>query len=236
MTNTLVIEVEALVKRYGGMRPLRVQALRVKPGDTLVISGLDAGAAETFVHLVSGASVPDEGAVRVEGVDTRDISTDTEWLSSLDRFGIVTHRAVFIEGLPVAANLALPLTLSVDPMSAEIRAQVEVLADIVDIPRARLDEKMGAVTAAERLRVHLARAFAPNPRLLLLEHPTAMLESQQDREAFGVVLQRAARARGIGFLALSEDPHFGAASGAARLKLNPASGALGKAGGWWPFS
>ena len=61
-----------------------------------------------FVHLVTGASVPDEGAVKVAGRDTRDIATDTEWLTSLDRFGIVTHRAVLLDGMSVAANLALP--------------------------------------------------------------------------------------------------------------------------------
>ena len=49
------------------------------------------------MHLVTGAAVPDEGAVVVAGRDTRDIATDTEWLASLDRFGIVTDRAVLLD-------------------------------------------------------------------------------------------------------------------------------------------
>ena len=56
----------------------------------MTLSGLDAHAAEMFMHLITGASVPDEGAVVVAGHDTRTIATDTEWLASLDRFGIVT--------------------------------------------------------------------------------------------------------------------------------------------------
>jgi hypothetical protein len=72
--------------------------------------------------------------------------------------------------------------------------------------------------------------------MLLLEHPTATLESTADREAFGAALKSAAATRGIGFVALSEDPHFGAACGAVRLKLNGGSGALGRTGGWWPWS
>ena len=82
-----------------------------------------------FVHLVTGAALPDEGHVRVAGRDTREIATDTEWLKSLDRFGIVTHRAVLLDGLSVAANLALPLTVSIDPMPDDVRMRVERLAN-----------------------------------------------------------------------------------------------------------
>jgi hypothetical protein len=48
-----------------------------------------------FVHLVTGAALPDEGVVSIAGRDTRAISTDTEWLRSLDQFGIrhATSRA-----------------------------------------------------------------------------------------------------------------------------------------------
>ena len=41
----------------------------------------------------------------VAGRRTSEIATDTEWLSSLDRFGIVTHRAILLDSLSVAAKV-----------------------------------------------------------------------------------------------------------------------------------
>ena len=231
-----LIELRGVVKKYGGLRPLRVQQFTAHGSDTVILSGFDAGAAETFVHLVSGATVPDEGAVLIEGADTREIATDTEWLASLDRFGIVTHRAVFIEGLAVAANMALPLTLSIDPMADDTRAQIESLAELVQIAATRLDVAVGTLTPAERLRVHLARALAPRPRMILLEHPTASLGGESERVAFAHVLRHAASTRQTGFVALTADREFAAASGGTRLKLNAATGDVSRGERWWPWT
>ena len=54
-------------KQYHGLRPLRLRDLSVETGDRVAISGLDQGAAEVLVNLVTGASVPDEGEVLVAG-------------------------------------------------------------------------------------------------------------------------------------------------------------------------
>jgi len=228
-----LIEIHDVVKQYGGAVPLRIRRFDARAKDAIVLSGLDAAAAETFVHLVSGASVPDEGTIRVAGVDTRAIATDADWLTSLDQFGIVTHRAVFIEALPVAANMALPLTVAIDPMAVGTRAEVERLARLVQLPQPRLDVPINALTAAERLRVHLARAFAPKPAILLLERPTAQLTMAGDGAAFGRALKEAASKSSCGFVALSDDAEFARNSGATRLKLDAATGRVSRAGRWW---
>ena len=49
--------------------------------------GVDGGAAEVLVNLVTGASVADRGVVRVLGRSNADIVDGDEWLASLDRFG-----------------------------------------------------------------------------------------------------------------------------------------------------
>ena len=229
---TPLIAISGVLKHYPALRPLRISALTVAAADRLVLSGFDAAAAEVFIHLVTGASLPDEGEVRIDGRSTRDILTDTEWLVSLDRFGIVTHRAVLIDAIPIAHNLALPLTLSIDPMPAEIRARVEDIAQTAGLEVARIDEPAKTLTNAERLRVHLARAMANQPALVLLEHPTAPLKERAESEAFGLTLRNAASKRGFGFLALSEDEAFAAACDGEKLRLKPATGAIGKKR-WW---
>lgn len=228
-----LIDIEGVTRQYGGLRPLRVRRLMVGAQDRIALAGLDVPAAETLVHLITGASVPDEGVVRIDGRDTREIATDTEWLSSLDRFGMVTRRAVLIGSLPIEQNLALPLTLSIDPMAPGVRATVEQLADQVGLARARLTAAASTLSAEELVRVHLARAMATRPSLLLLEHPTAGVDDAASREALGRTLRAATEAIGIGWLAVTTDPDFVRGSGARQLTLKPATGEITGDGSWW---
>jgi ABC-type lipoprotein export system ATPase subunit len=227
-----LLEIAGLVKQHVGPVPLRIANLTIGEGDRVTLSGLDAYAAEIFMHLITGASVPDEGAVVVAGHDTRSIATDTEWLSSLDRFGIVTLRAVLLEKMTIAANLALPLTVAIDPLSATTRAEVEALAREVGLPQARLDQEAASLSAVERVRVHLARALALAPRLLLLEHPTAGIKDQAASADLGATLRRAADARGLGWILMSDDRGLTRAAGAPRFTLDPETGRLQRARFW----
>ena len=231
-----LIHLSRIVKAYQALRPLRINEFNATRTDRLVLSGFDAMAAEMFVYLVTGAALPDEGEVIIAGRNTRDIATDTEWLASLDRFGIVTHRAVLLESTSVASNRALPITIAIDPMSPETRARVESDAADVGLPTGKLDGPAHALSPAERLRLHLARALSSGPELLMLEHPTGTLSDAGESAAFGETLCALSEKRGFGFLAISEDQAFSKASGAETLKLNPATGKLGKGGFWSYFS
>ena len=230
-----LIEIQGVSKDHGGDRPLRIQSLSVGARDRVTVSGLDRAEAETLVHLVSGAALPDEGSVTVAGTNTRSIVTDTEWLVSLDRFGVVTHRAVLLDNLSVAANLALPLSLSVDPMPASVRAEVEALAETAGLARATIDRPVSSLDAFGRLCLHLARALAASPRLLLLEHPTLELTDDAGRQAFGRTLRRAADARALGWLAISDDEPFARAAGGDVWRLAAGTGALARRRSWWPW-
>jgi simple sugar transport system ATP-binding protein len=233
MTGPPLIELRGVVKAYQALRPLRVADLVISATDRLALSGLDAGAAEMFVHLVTGASIPDEGSVQVAGRDTREIATDTEWLTSLDRFGIVTHRAVLLDGMTVAANLALPITIAIDPLSEEIRRRVEKDAADVGLEPAALDAPVGGLTTEQRLRLHLARAAANGPEFMLLEHPTAQLENAAAAARAGHVLRAIGESRGFGWLSIGEDEAFAEAAGATRLSLAPATGVIARAKSGW---
>jgi predicted ABC-type transport system involved in lysophospholipase L1 biosynthesis ATPase subunit len=227
-----LIEFAGVVKDYGGASPLRLTGLRISERDRIVLAGLDTAAAETAIHLISGAALPDEGTVRTGGADTREISTDTEWLLSLDRFGIVTARTVLLDGLPAAANLALPMTLSIDPMSDVTRRQVERLADEVGLARERLSIECGRLDPLDRVRLLLGRAIGAAPQLLLLEHPTVALTERSGRAEFGRVLRRVASAHAIGWLAFSDDRDFARATGGERWRVDAGSGAPARER-WW---
>jgi ABC-type lipoprotein export system ATPase subunit len=228
-----VLEITGLRKNYAALRPLRIASLALASAERVALSGLDAGAAEVLVNLVTGASLPDEGEVRILGRRTADIPDGDEWLSSLDHFGIVSERGVLLEGSTVMQNLALPLTLEIDPIPAGTSAQVIALAGECDIAREWMDQPVAEVPPAVRARVHLARALALGPRLLLMEHPTAAVP-EPERAIFGSVVARVCEARALTTLAITMDAAFAAAAAHRTLTLQPATGQLVAARRrWW---
>lgn len=218
-----LLECRGVVKRYGAPRPLRVEALVVHAGERVALLGLDAPAAEMFVALVLGAALPDEGEIRLFGRPTVAVRTQTEWFAALDRVGLVSPRAALLEMFSVAQNLALPWTLDIDPLAPETAARAATLAAEVGIAAEIAARRVGDVGPEVRLRVHLGRALALDPTLLLLEHPTAQV-SPREAEAFGREVARLARHRGVGLLALTADDAFARTVAERRLILDAASG------------
>ena len=233
MTVAPAIEIAGVTKSYAALRPLRIASLAVAAGERVALGGIDSGGAELMVNLVTGASLPDEGEVRIFGRRTADIPDGDEWLASLDRFGIISERGVLLEGSTVIQNLALPLTLEIDPVPEDAREKVMALGIECDIPYDWLGEPVATVPPAVRARVHLARALALGPEVLLLEHPTAAIP-EEERAAFGAVVARVCAARSLTALAMTFDAAFAGAAAHRTLTLQPATGELVPARRpWW---
>lgn len=233
MTCSPAIDITGVSKSYAALRPLRIASLSIATGERVALSGIDAGAAEVLINLITGASLPDEGDVRVFGRLTADIPDGDEWLSSLDRFGIISERGVLLEGSTVVQNLALPFTLEIDPVPDEARRKVMAMGIECDIPYDWLERQVGEVPPSVRARVHLGRALALGPQLLLLEHPTAAIP-ERERAAFGAVVARVCEARGLTALAMTFDRAFAAVAAHRTLTLQPATGQLlSAARRWW---
>lgn len=229
------VEVDGVSKAYGGLRPFRMARLVVRRGERVALSGLDGAAAEIFTNLLTGATLPDEGTVTVLGQPTSAIADERAWLASLDRFGIVSARAVLLGGATVAQNLAMPFTLSIEPVPLAVASRVEGLAADVGLAAGALSGLAGAVPSEVRARVHLARAVALDPALLILEHPTAMVPAG-DAPALAVDIVRLAESRSLTIVVVTEDAGFAAAVATRRLALDPANGRLKAAGvrwRWW---
>lgn len=228
-TNAL-LEVRTLVKDYQSLRPLRVRELSVAEGDVLSLAGLDGPAAEMFVHLVTGAALPDEGDIAIFGRNTREVPDAEEWLRSLEGLGLVSGRAVLLDMLSVLQNIAMPLTLEVDPIAEDMIATVESLAREAGIAAASWHRPLGEADPETRLRVHVARAVAPGPRLIVAEHPSAELPRDAVPRVAGD-LAALARARGVALMVLTADPDFARALGGRMLGIAPRTGEVSETGG-----
>jgi putative ABC transport system ATP-binding protein len=227
----LAIDVREVSKDYRSLRPLRLRALEVREGESIALVGFDHAAAEVFVNLITAATVPDSGEIRVFGRSTASIKDADTWLSSLDGFGIVSERAVVLDNMTVGDNLTMPLTMALHDTDNAMRGKVERVAAEVGLLPGDLTRPVGALSASGRLRLRLGRAIAPDPRILLAEHPNALIEPGE-LSAFATDYVRIVSNRHVTSVVLTADYGFAAALASRILTLQPATGELKPLSGW----
>jgi predicted ABC-type transport system involved in lysophospholipase L1 biosynthesis ATPase subunit len=226
------LEFAGITKDYRGLRPLRIAELHVAAGDHVAILGFDQASAEVFVNLATGATLPDAGQVSVFGRATHAITDSADWLATVDRFGIVSERAVLLDALTVIQNLAMPFTLEIEPPPDEVRARAEAIAREVGLPEAAWSRAVSELDPAGWTRVRLGRAIALDPAILILEHASARL-SRDGVAALGTQLRAVAARRGIALVAATADETFANAVAGRVLTLEPATGRLKPHGRGW---
>lgn len=234
--DTPVLRVEGVVKGYHGLRPLRLASLTVMPAERVTIAGIDVPGAELMVNLITGAALPDEGDVWTFGRRTAEITSGDDWLQWLDHFGIVSDRGVLLEGSTLEQNLAMPFTLDIDPVPADVSRRAAALASECGLPEELLPAAAGTLAAEARVRAHFARAVALAPRLLLMEHPTGRL-APGGRAPLADDVARVCEARGLPAVIFTNDEVFAEKVAPTNLKLDGATGRLQPARkkGWFKW-
>jgi ABC-type transporter Mla maintaining outer membrane lipid asymmetry ATPase subunit MlaF len=227
----VLVRLRKVTKDYQSLRPLRVESLDLHEGQTLALGGFDRMTAEILVDLITAAIVPDTGEVRVFGQPTTAIADRDGWLQTLDQFGLLTERAVLVEQFTVEQNLAIPYSLSVEDLSADLRARVARLAQEIGFAASDLGKQSGILPSLGRLRLRLGRALAMEPKVLLAEHPGATLAPDEAR-SFGADLKRIVKGRGMAALVLTADLEFAREVSDEILVLEPATGTLKPSSGW----
>ena len=220
-----VVEIVDVTRNYHGLRPLRIARLVVASGERVSIAGLDAPAAELLMNLITGAALPDQGDVRVFDCRTADIASADDWLASLDRVGIVSERAVMLEGSTLQQNLAMPFTLEIEPVPEDTAARVERVAAECGIAADWLPQRAAELPPEIRVRAHLARAVAFDPALLLVEHPTARV-AERARSALADDMRRLSASRGLTTIVITNDDPFARSVASRNLKLDAVTGEL----------
>jgi predicted ABC-type transport system involved in lysophospholipase L1 biosynthesis ATPase subunit len=229
---TPLVILTGIEKDYRSLRPLRVRHLELREAETVALLGFDQASAEVLVNLIAGATLPDAGQVRAFGRLTSDITNAESWLKALDQFGIISERAVLLEEMTTAQNLAVPLTLELHDVPPALRTQVAQLAAEVGLGADSLDQPVTSLQALDRMRLRLGRALAVAPRVLMAEHPNASLATD-DIPTFAADLARVAAARRLALLLMTADRVFAASVADHVLELNPATGELSRVAKGW---
>jgi simple sugar transport system ATP-binding protein len=198
-----LIRVRELSKTFGSNRALERVSLEIYPAEVVALLGANGAGKSTLVKILAGSQLADTGAIFVEG-QPRLFSSPL----SARRVGIVAvHQQIndgIAPGLSVAENLLLDeLCQPEADFWLNRRRLLERAGHIaaglgLTLPLEQPIEHLGQ---AERQLVVLARAFALQPRLLILDEPTAALSDAEAQRLFGLI--DTLRSRGVAILYIS---------------------------------
>lgn len=193
MDGAFVLKLEGLTKRFPGVVAVDHVNLSVKQGEVHGIVGENGAGKSTLCNMITGVIIPDEGTIRYFGKTVR-FTHPSEPL----RLGIrmVHQDRNLVPYLTGAQNICLgeePVSgLLIDEkrslrLAEELRAQVGV--------RVRLDVPVSYLSASGQQMVEILRAVFREPRLLILDEPTASL-TREDAEGM-LRLVKTLQKRGI---------------------------------------
>jgi branched-chain amino acid transport system permease protein len=189
-----LLEIENLTVRFGGLVALRGVSLSIAPHSVLAVIGPNGSGKSTLFNAVTGLVPSDQGSVKFAGVEIAGRPPHSVLEAGIARtfqnirlFPNLTVRENILIGMhsrlhtgAVGALLRLPVT-----QREEAQARLRVL-EIVSIfgnrlvPR--LDHVVSSLSYANRRRVEIARAVASQPKLLLLDEPTAGMNPAETLE------------------------------------------------------
>jgi len=174
------LEFDKVNFRYGdGATVLPNFDLTIPAGQTIALVGTTGAGKSTLAKLVARFYDPSDGAVKLDGVDLRDLTNDNLRSAVV----MVTQEAYLFSGT-IAGNISLGKP---DANEEEIIAAAKAVGVhdfIVSLPEGYdtdVNKRGGRVSAGQRQLISFARAFIANPAVLILDEATASLDIPSER-------------------------------------------------------
>jgi ABC-2 type transport system ATP-binding protein len=178
------IEVEGLVKKYGDKTVVDHVSMKVATGEIAGFLGPNGSGKTTTIRIMCGLLTPDAGSGTVLGLD---IVRDS--LKIKRQVGYMTQRFSFYEDLSIEENLMFVARLyGLKPPRDYV---MRTLADLG--LTSRKDQLAGKLSGGWKQRLALAACIMHEPKLLLLDEPTAGVDPKARREFWDEIHRLAAR-------------------------------------------
>ncbi|MFK0250904.1 sugar ABC transporter ATP-binding protein [Amycolatopsis azurea] len=198
-----VVSAQGVGKRYGPTVALSDVSLTVHPGESHALVGRNGAGKSTLVSILTGLSKTDTGSVEFGGVPAPPLSKQDDWKRAV---ACVYQHAMVVPQLTVAENLFLNrqsgkgFAIGWQRLRRQARELLDSWGVGVDV-----DTPAGELSVEDRQFVEIARALSYGARFIVLDEPTAQLDSQAIDRLFERMRQM--QANGVTFLFISHHLH-----------------------------
>ena len=208
-----ILEVKDVSKRFGGLQALSDVNLSVEEGTVHAIIGPNGAGKSTFLNCLIGKLIPDTGTVEFEGKSL--LGRKPHEINQMGVSRVFQTPEIFTD-LTVFENVMIPCFAKRDG-SFELNAIRSVLKekDIIEAAEQMLidvnmidkrDEMAASLSRGDKRRLEMAMCLAQNPKLLLLDEPTAGM-ARADTNNTIELLKEIQQKRGITMAIIEHDMH-----------------------------
>lgn len=176
----MIIEVDGLIKSFGGQKVLDDISFKVKRGEILVILG-ESGTGKSVLlkHLV-GLIKPDKGSIIIDGEEITGLK-EKRLLQLRKKMGYMFQEGALYDFMNVYHNIAFPLKEHSRLTSEEIGEKIRKLLKLIDLEG--IETKYPAeLSGGMKKRVALARSLVFDSKILFCDEPTSGLDPIRSRD------------------------------------------------------
>jgi len=175
MTANAMIAVSGLTKSFGALKVLDGIDLKIAPNRKSVLIGAAASGKSVLMKCLSGIYRPDNGRIEIDG-RTVERAGSRDHTSLMQSVGVLFQQGGLFDGLPVWKNVSFRLLQDRGISPDEARKIAVGKLAMVNLPEETADLFPAELSGGMQKRVGIARAMAGDPKVLLLDEPTAGLD------------------------------------------------------------
>ena len=185
---TELVRMQGIRRRFGGLLALDGAALALRGGEVHALLGENGAGKTTLLGVLAGLLRPDAGTVHVDGRAVSLRSPRDAWALGI---GMVHQHFALVPAFSALENLALGSHRGSALPLDRVRSRVLALMEETGL-RVELSASTEALGVGDRQRLEILRTLSRNPRVLVLDEPTAVL-APPEVEGLLKLLRRLAR-------------------------------------------
>jgi ABC-type sugar transport system ATPase subunit len=206
MSETPILRVEGVSKRFGGVHALENVSLELYPGEVLALAGDNGAGKSTLIKIISGVHRPDEGKIWYNGGEVtfenpqrareHGIETIYQDLALADNLDVGAN--VFLGREPLKRVLGFPVL-----DRKQMRQQAAEALRVLDVQMHRFDLPIRSLSGGQRQAVAIGRAIHWKAKVLIMDEPTAALGVPEQRKVIALI--KSLKQSGVGVIFISHN-------------------------------
>jgi ABC-type lipoprotein export system ATPase subunit len=180
---------------------VRIEDFVLGKKEMVAIHGTSGSGKTTFLHLIAGLLTPDDGSIRLQGLDLQELKESRRDFLRATSIGYIFQSFHLLQSCTALENLLIAMSFAGQVNVDEAKEMLERVG-----LKDRMNHKPGDMSVGQQQRVALARALINKPTLLLADEPTGNLDAG-NAEMSLTLMKELCVSTGASMLLVSHDPN-----------------------------